>query len=252
MTGVRFRADGQEQTRLLRGVFMVIGVMPVSSLALGLGVELTPDQFVRTGKQQETNIAGIFAAGDITGHKARQTVISAGEGATAAVNAVDYIKAHNLGGNRGGLRVIQWGATPSRPAPAATPAPALAARKNSLLDYVNAQPGYEAGFRAYKPDQGTLEKVAAARQRARVTVVAASWCPDCRREVPRLARIAELLPGWEFGVAPLDGDEARALGARAIPTVVVFDAETGRELGRIVEEPRSGSWEKDLLKVADG
>ncbi|MBC7243514.1 MAG: hypothetical protein H5T60_13840, partial [Anaerolineae bacterium] len=43
--------------------------------------------------------------------------------------------------------------------------------------------------------------------------------------------------------------ETNVLGVRAIPTIVVFDAESGRELGRIVEEPRYGSLEQDLLEI---
>jgi thiol-disulfide isomerase/thioredoxin len=99
------------------------------------------------------------------------------------------------------------------------------------------------------PDDGILQRVKALRPHALVKVAAASWCPDCRRNIPKLARISEQLAGWEFRLVELGTPEAQELGVRAIPTIVVFDADSGRELGRIVEEPRYGSLEQDLLEI---
>lgn len=254
VSGVRITVNGQQHIRAVRGVFLEVGLMPVSALAVDLGVEVTEDQFVRVGRLQETNVPGVFAAGDITGHRARQTVISAGEGATAAVHAVDYIKSNGLGGERKHLRLIQWGAL-SRPAPAAEePAPsrqiaAPPAVRNALLDYVRSEPAYQPGYQAYQPDVETIAHIRAAMPRAKVIVIAASWCPDCRRNVPKLARISEHLPDWDFSVYGLESAEARQLGARAIPTIVVFDPSSGREFGRIVEEPKTGSIERDLWDI---
>jgi thioredoxin reductase (NADPH) len=42
----------------------------------------------------ETNVPGIFAAGDIRVNAARQVVSSAGDGATAAIRADHYISDH--------------------------------------------------------------------------------------------------------------------------------------------------------------
>jgi thioredoxin reductase (NADPH) len=252
VAGVRVAVDGESRLIPVRGVFLEVGVLPASALAADLGVELDKDQFVRVGRNQETNVPGVFAAGDITGHRARQTVISAGEGATAAVSAVDYIKSNGLGGERKGLRLIQWGTMqkPSvreEPAPAAPPAPTPA--PNALLDYVREEPAYQQAYAAYVPDDSLLQRVKALRPHALVKVVAASWCPDCRRNIPKLARISERLAGWEFRLVELGTPEAQALRVRAIPTIAVFDAESGRELGRIVEEPRYGSLEQDLLEI---
>ncbi|MGQ9667890.1 MAG: TlpA family protein disulfide reductase, partial [Anaerolineae bacterium] len=133
------------------------------------------------------------------------------------------------------------------PAPAAPPAPAPA--PNALLDYVREEPAYREAYAAYTPDEAVLVQVRAVRPRALVKVAAASWCPDCRRNIPKLARISEHLAGWEFRLVGLGSPESQALGVRAIPTIVVFDPDSGRELGRIVEEPRFGSIERDLLKI---
>lgn len=253
VTGVRIFVDGDSQFIPVRGVFLEVGVLPASALAMDIGVELDKDQFIRVGENQETNVPGIFAAGDITGHRARQTVISAGEGATAAVSAADYIKANGLGGERKGLRLIQWGtmqkppAREAEPTSAAPPAPAPA--PNALLGYVREEPAYREAYAAYTPDEGILAQVQAVCPRALVKIAAASWCPDCRRNIPKLARISEHLAGWEFRLMELGSPESQALGVRAIPTIVVFDPDSGRELGRIVEEPRFGSIEKDLLEI---
>jgi thioredoxin reductase len=115
VSGVRIAKDDGEHMRPARGVFLEVGLLPASMLAIDLGVSVDEDQFIEVGIGQGTNVPGIYAAGDITGHRARQTVISAGEGATAAVAAVDYIKANNLGGDRKALKLIQWGTTPSSP-----------------------------------------------------------------------------------------------------------------------------------------
>ena len=42
----------------------------------------------------ETNVPGIFAAGDIRTNAARQVITSAGDGATAAIRADHYISDH--------------------------------------------------------------------------------------------------------------------------------------------------------------
>ena len=255
VTGVRIVVDGQEVVRAVRGVFLEVGLLPASALAIDLGVSVNQDQFIQVGKSQETNVPGIFAAGDITGHRARQAVISAGEGATAAVSAVDYIKSNGLGGERKDLKLIQWGSSP-KPAsaqeePAAgAGAAAPPALSNALLDYVRGEMAYRENFEAYQPDLETLAQVREALPAASVTVIAATWCPDCRRNVPKLARIAEHLPGWTFRVHPRESEEARRLDVKAIPTVAVFRPEGEQELGRIVEEPRSGSLERDLLEIA--
>ena len=39
----------------------------------------------------ETNIPGLFAAGDVTDGKNKQVIIAAGEGAAAALAAHDYL-----------------------------------------------------------------------------------------------------------------------------------------------------------------
>ncbi len=76
----------------LDGVFIAIGWNTNSALAQDLGVELNARNEVIITRQSETNIAGFFAAGDVTDAKFKQAIIGAGEGVYASVMAYDYIQ----------------------------------------------------------------------------------------------------------------------------------------------------------------
>jgi thioredoxin 1 len=120
----------------------------------------------------------------------------------------------------------------------------------TLSDFVANNPGFSLVYRSYDPDVETIAKVRTLLPAARVAVVAEYWCGDSRRLTPRLARIAEYLPGWTFEVHSWDStSRAQPLKARAIPTFVVYEA--GKEVGRIVESPEHGTVEDDLLDIAE-
>jgi thiol-disulfide isomerase/thioredoxin len=112
----------------------------------------------------------------------------------------------------------------------------------------------EAVYKGYRPRASLLERVAHDMPEAHVVVVSGSWCGDCRREVPKLARIMELLPTTWTSELHGDDDEARErYDVMAIPTFVVLDRPNGRELGRIIESPRgSDGIEGELLEIATG
>jgi thioredoxin reductase (NADPH) len=66
------------------GVFVAIGYDPEVGLAKNLGVELTPDGYIKHDSRHRTNIHGIYAAGDVEGGY-KQIVIAAGKGSEAAL-----------------------------------------------------------------------------------------------------------------------------------------------------------------------
>jgi thioredoxin reductase (NADPH) len=66
------------------GVFVAIGYDPEVGLAKKLGVELTPDGYIKHDSRHRTNIHGIYAAGDVEGGY-KQIVIAAGKGSEAAL-----------------------------------------------------------------------------------------------------------------------------------------------------------------------
>lgn len=246
VTQVRFKPSmGHSTMRSVKGVFIEVGTMPATAIAADLGVELE-GQFIKVRGLQETNVPGIFAAGDITGSKARQAAIAVGDGTRAAIGAIDYVKSLGLSTAKSRLQSIQWGSAKREPATAEKRSEGQTA--SALDEYIQHDPGYQRVYDAYKPDTATLEKIRKALPEARMVIISASWCPDCRRNVPRMARLSQHLPGWTFEVYPREDEpRAKALGIRAIPTFIVYQGDT--ELGRIVENPALGSLEADLCEM---
>ena len=75
----------------VNALFIAIGVEPQSELAKKAGIELDKDNCIKVNRKQETNIPGIYAAGDVTGG-IRQVATAVGEATTAAMNAYLFIK----------------------------------------------------------------------------------------------------------------------------------------------------------------
>ena len=75
------------------GVFIELGAKGAIELATRLGVSLDPEslQFIITNKKQETNIPGIYAAGDICGPP-WQMAKAVGEGCVAGLQAASFVK----------------------------------------------------------------------------------------------------------------------------------------------------------------
>ena len=85
--------DGQTgETRRLEvdGVFIEIGLFPNSGFALDL-LETNERGEIRVDRNGDAGVRGVFAAGDVTDNREKQIVVSAGEGARAALSAFDYL-----------------------------------------------------------------------------------------------------------------------------------------------------------------
>jgi len=80
------------------GVIVEIGFIVDHSLVEGL-VDIDSKKQVVVNNIQETSVPGIFAAGDLTVTPYKQAVISAAEGAKAALSCYDYLQ--KLQGKRG-------------------------------------------------------------------------------------------------------------------------------------------------------
>lgn len=74
----------------LDGLFITMGSVPNTELAEKFGVKLE-NKYVKTDKEQKTNIHGVFAAGDITNNPLKQIITACGEGAIAATSAYKEI-----------------------------------------------------------------------------------------------------------------------------------------------------------------
>jgi len=81
----------QEQEMDINGIFIAVGEVPNSQIAKDIGAEIDEMNYIIVDKDQQTNIPGVYAAGDITGG-VNQLVVACGEGAVAAVNAYTHIK----------------------------------------------------------------------------------------------------------------------------------------------------------------
>jgi thioredoxin reductase (NADPH) len=88
---VRRRSHGEEVLPV-DGVFMLLGgTAPVTDF-LGDAVRLSPEGCVEVDCNQATNIAGVYAAGDVTCIHPRQAIIAAAEGVIAALQVDKYLR----------------------------------------------------------------------------------------------------------------------------------------------------------------
>ncbi len=83
----------KELTRLpVDGVFIYIGTTPNTEFVKDL-IELDEEGYIIVNDKMETNVPGIYAAGDIRVSPLRQVVTAASDGAIAASSAQKYIEA---------------------------------------------------------------------------------------------------------------------------------------------------------------
>ena len=76
----------------VKGVFIELGAKGIMELATHLGVQLDDEmKYIQTNKKMETNVAGVFAAGDICGPP-WQMAKAVGEGCVAGIGAAGYAK----------------------------------------------------------------------------------------------------------------------------------------------------------------
>lgn len=94
------------------GVFLFIGYLPNTELFKGL-ITLDDRGYIKTNERMETNVEGIYAAGDVIEKYLRQVSTAVGDGAVAAVaaehyiNEADYFETKFLGGARPKL-IFVW------------------------------------------------------------------------------------------------------------------------------------------------
>jgi thioredoxin reductase (NADPH) len=87
---LRDTVTGEKTTLEVSGVFIAVGFKPNTGFVKEL-VSLDNAGQIVTNEHLETNIAGIFSAGDVRSGSGRQAITAAGEGATAAIYAERYL-----------------------------------------------------------------------------------------------------------------------------------------------------------------
>ena len=84
---------GETSVLPTKAMFVFIGHNPNSSFVEGL-LDMDAGNHVIVNEWMDTNVPGIFAAGEIRVNAAKQVITSAGDGATAAIRADHYITDH--------------------------------------------------------------------------------------------------------------------------------------------------------------
>jgi thioredoxin reductase (NADPH) len=93
VAAVRLRdaQSGATRDHPLGGVFVYVGQEPNTAFLQGV-LGLDPAGHIETDILMRTSLDGVFAAGDIRAHSVAQLAAVAGDGATAAVAAVRYLR----------------------------------------------------------------------------------------------------------------------------------------------------------------
>ncbi|MCM8770718.1 MAG: FAD-dependent oxidoreductase [Candidatus Omnitrophica bacterium] len=91
---IKIKKEEKEEILFVEGVFVEIGLIPNAEFVK----DVEKNQFgeIKINCYNETNIAGIFAAGDVTDVPAKQIIIAAGEGAKASLSAFRYLMQHKF------------------------------------------------------------------------------------------------------------------------------------------------------------
>jgi len=96
VTGVRLKNvhSGEERILECAGVFVAIGHVPNTSLFKGI-IDMDENGYIIPMRGTETNVPGVFVAGDCADHVYRQAITAAGQGCAAAIDAERYLAGLN-------------------------------------------------------------------------------------------------------------------------------------------------------------
>ena len=156
--------------------------------------------------------------------------------------------------------------TPPDDTTAGTPTAQTTAQPTDPLVGVVTRQAIEEHFPAWRdalqqatPDAEAARALASAPRGAEVHVYLGTWCGDSRREVTRLWKAIDMAgSALPFEIEYVGVDRAKqapgglldGIDLQYVPTFVV--KRNGREVGRIIESPPSGSIERDLGALLRG
>lgn len=121
---------------------------------------------------------------------------------------------------------------------------------------------FEPKYTSYAPSEEEVEafKKAMAGHDYQIDVYMGLWCPDSRRETPRLYKLLKMIDfdlenlsvvtvNHSKQVPNVTPEVAKQLNIRYVPTIIFY--ENGKEVERFVESPRE-SLVQDLTNIANG
>ena len=89
-TSIKNLKSGEEKTLNVGGVFVAIGHTPNTEIFKNQ-IELDKGGYVVLKERTQTNVKGVFAAGDVHDHRYRQAITAAGYGCMAALDVDKYL-----------------------------------------------------------------------------------------------------------------------------------------------------------------
>lgn len=90
------KTTGEKVSFPTDGVFVFVGLEPNSQFLKDTDVKLDEIGFVLTDQRLQTNMPGVFAAGDIRSGATMQIASATGEGATAALMIREHLEGHKV------------------------------------------------------------------------------------------------------------------------------------------------------------
>jgi thioredoxin reductase (NADPH) len=91
VSSVRITKNDKTEDLKIDGIFIFAGLKPNTTFLDNSGVALDETGFVKTDLHLQTNIAGVYASGDVRSGSTMQVASAVGEGATAALEIREYL-----------------------------------------------------------------------------------------------------------------------------------------------------------------
>lgn len=200
---VRNRQTQQESEISAKGLFYAIGHSPNTGLFTGQ-IDLDDLGYILTQHGVQTNVEGVYAAGDVQDHEYRQGITAAGTGCMAALLAERWLTAHDL--------VQEFHQTEASEKPEAEPAP-----RQVEAEFDLAHTRHQGGF--------ALRKLYHDSDRLIMVKYASPSCGPCHTLKPILSKIVDEFDGRVHYVEiDIEQDPAIAESAGVVgtPTVQFF------------------------------
>jgi thioredoxin-disulfide reductase len=86
----------EERTIDVQGIFIEIGSVPVNKVAICQDAKLNEWGEIVVNERCETNVPGLYAAGDVTNVPEKQIIVAAGQGCIACLQAFKYLSTNNI------------------------------------------------------------------------------------------------------------------------------------------------------------